>query len=60
MYAVTAGFSLPTSLSGTRIDLNLEAGTRGTTDGTLVRDNFYRVALHVNFGERWFQERRLR
>jgi hypothetical protein len=60
MYAVTAGFSLPTSLSGTRIDLNLEAGTRGTTDGTLVRDNFYRVALHINFGERWFQERRLR
>lgn len=60
MYAVTAGFSLPTSIPGTRIDLNLEAGTRGTTDGTLVRDNFYRVGLHVNFGERWFQERRLR
>lgn len=60
MYAVTAGFSLPTSIPGTRIDLNLEAGTRGSTDGALVRDNFYRVGLHVNFGERWFQERRLR
>lgn len=59
-YAATAGFSLPTSLAGTRIDLNLEAGTRDATDGTLVRDNFYRVALHVNFGERWFQEERLR
>ncbi|MFB6248694.1 MAG: OmpP1/FadL family transporter [Salinibacter sp.] len=60
MYAVTGGFSFPTSVPGTRIDLNLEAGTRGSTDGTLVRDNFFRVALHVNFGERWFQERRLR
>jgi hypothetical protein len=60
MYAVTAGFSLPTSIPGTRIDLTLEAGTRGSTDGPLVRDNFYRVGLHVNFGERWFQERRLR
>jgi len=59
-YAATAGFSLPTSLSGTRIDLNIEAGTRGATDGALVRDNFYRVALHVNFGERWFQEEKLR
>ena len=59
-YAATAGFSLPTSLSGTRIDLNFEAGTRGATDSGLVQDNFYRVALHVNFGERWFQERRLR
>jgi len=59
-YAVTAGFSFPTSLSGTRIDLNLEAGTRGTTTGSFVRDNFYGVSLHVNFGERWFRERKLR
>lgn len=59
-YAATAGFSFPTSLSGTRIDLNLEAGTRGTTTGNFVRDNFYGVSLHVNFGERWFRERKLR
>ncbi len=59
-YAVTGGMSLPTSLSGTRIDLNLTAGTRGTTAGSLVKDNFYGFSLHVNFGERWFQERRLR
>jgi len=59
-YAVTGGVSLPTSLSGTRIDLNLTAGTRGTTSGSLVKDTFYGVSLHVNFGERWFQERKLR
>lgn len=59
-YAVTGGFSLPTSVSGTRIDLNLEVGTRGATTGSLVQDRFYGVSLHVNFGERWFQERRLR
>lgn len=59
-YAVTAGFSLPTSLSGTRIDLNLHGGTRGSTNDSFVRDKFYRVSLHVNFGERWFQERKLR
>lgn len=59
-YAVTGGFSFPTSLPGTRIDLNLRAGRRGTTDGALVRDDFYGVALHVNFGERWFRERKLR
>lgn len=59
-YAVTGGFSFPTSLSGTRIDLNLSAGTRGTTQDAFVHDTFYGVALHVNFGERWFQERKLR
>jgi hypothetical protein len=59
-YALTGGFSFPTALAGTRIDLNLEAGSRGTTDAGFVRDNFFRVALYVNFGERWFRERKLR
>jgi len=59
-YAVTGGLSLPTALSGTRIDLNLRAGTRGTTQDALVRDRFYGVSLHINFGEEWFQRRKLR
>lgn len=58
--AATGGVSLPTSLSGTRIDLNLTAGTRGAQSGTYVRDAFFGVSFHVNFGERWFQERKLR
>ena len=59
-FAATGGVSLPTSLSGTRIDFNLTAGTRGQTSDTLVRDTFYGVSLHINFGERWFQRRKLR
>lgn len=58
--AATAGISLPTALSGTRIDVNIEGGTRGTTANNFVRDLFYGVSLHVNFGERWFQRRKLR
>lgn len=59
-FAATAGISLPTSLSGTRIDLSTVVGTRGTTSATLVRDRFLEVSLHINFGERWFQRRKLR
>lgn len=59
-YALTGGFSFPTSLPGTRVDLNFRAGRRGTTTDNLVRDDFYGVALHINFGERWFQKRKLR
>jgi len=59
-FAATAGVSLPTSLAGTRIDLNTTVGTRGTTSNTLVRDTFVGVSLHINFGERWFQRRKLR
>lgn len=59
-YAVTGGVSLPTFLSGTRLDINMEVGTRGTTDHGLVRDVFYRLSASVNIGERWFERRRLR
>jgi hypothetical protein len=58
--AATGGLSLPTSVAGTRIDLNTSVGTRGTTEDNLVRDLFYRFSLHVSIGERWFQERKLR
>lgn len=57
--ALTGGVSLPTQFPGTRLDLNMEVGTRGTTQDGLVRDVFYGFSLNVNFGERWFQERKL-
>jgi hypothetical protein len=58
--AVTAGVGLPALFSGTHIDINLEAGSRGTTDHGLVRDLFFRVGASANIGERWFDRRRLR
>lgn len=57
--AVTGGLSLPTLVPGTRIDINLEVGTRGTTSNGLVRDMFYRVGATINFGELWFSKRKL-
>jgi hypothetical protein len=58
--AATGGVSLPTPLYGTRIDVGVEVGTRGTTDADLIRDVFYGLSLNVNLGERWFQRRKLR
>ena len=58
--ALTGGVSLPTLLPGTRLDLNLEVGRRGTTDAELVQETFYRVLVNVNIGERWFEQRKLR
>ncbi len=60
VYALTGGFSFPTLLPGTHLDLNFKVGRRGTTQSGLVRDTFYGASLTVNFGERWFQQRRLR
>ena len=58
-FAITGGVSLPTRLSGARFDLGVEVGTRGSTDGVLVRDTFVKGSATINFGERWFIRRRL-
>ena len=57
-YAVTGGVSVPNRLTGARIDLGFEVGTRGSTEGVLVRDTFAKGTLTLNFGERWFVRRR--
>ena len=57
--AVTAGVSFPTRISGARLDLGVEAGTRGSEDGVLVRDQYLKGTVTLNFGDRWFVRRRL-
>ena len=59
VFAVTAGFGLPTRFPGTRIDLVFEIGRRGTLDQNLVRDRFIGISATLNVGERWFLKRRL-
>ena len=58
--ALTGGLSLPAFVPGTRLDINVEVGTRGTTEQNLVRDVFYGVSVTLNIGERWFVKRKLR
>ncbi len=57
-YAVGGGVSFPNRITGARLDLGLEVGTRGSTEGVLVRDTFLRGTFTLNFGERWFIRRR--
>jgi hypothetical protein len=56
--ALTGGLSIPNRITGARIDLGAEIGTRGSTEGVLVRDTFLKGSLTLNFGERWFVRRR--
>ncbi len=57
--AVTAGASLPTLFGGTRLDLNVQVGQRGSASGILVRERFVTISATLNIGERWFVKRRL-
>ena len=58
-YGLTAGLSLPTLFPGTRVDINVEAGNRGTSDDALVQDRYLRLGVNVNFADRWFVRRPL-
>ncbi len=58
-FAFTGGVSMPTLFPGTRIDVNLEVGRRGSTRQSLVRESFFKVHINVNIGERWFERRKL-
>ena len=57
-FALTGGLSVPNRITGARLDLGFELGTRGSTEGVLVRDTFLTGTLTLNFGERWFVRRR--
>ena len=56
---LTAGLSLPALRPGTRIDVTMLLGTRGTLKPGLVRDQFFGLSITVNVGERWFVKRKL-
>lgn len=57
--ALTGGISLPTMFPGTRIDINLEVGRRGSTNQNLLKESFFKFHVNVNIGERWFERRKL-
>ena len=57
-YALTGGLSVPSRITGARLDLGVEVGTRGSAGSVLVRDSFLRGTVTINFGERWFVRRR--
>lgn len=38
--------------------LGVEAGSRGTTQNQLIKENFVRVNLGINFNDRWFIRRK--
>jgi hypothetical protein len=54
---LTFGFTLPmNNLSS--LNLAFEAGTRGTTENNLIRENYFRAGVGISFNDRWFVRRK--
>lgn len=58
-YGLTGGFSFPTLIPGTRVDIHVEVGNRGTAKDMLIQDRYFRIGVSLNFADRWFVRRRL-
>lgn len=58
-YGLTGGFSFPTLIPGTRVDVHAEVGNRGTAENMLIQDRYLRIGVSLNFADRWFVRRRL-
>ncbi len=58
--ALTVGMGIPTLFAGTHLDINFEVGSRGSAEGSFVRDRFLGFSATLNIGERWFTRRKLR
>ena len=53
-FSVHAGVGMPVGV-GNFLDISFEYGTRGETGINLFKENFYKAAVSINFGELWFQ-----
>ena len=53
-FSIHAGFGVPVGI-GNYIDFAFEYGMRGETGIKLFKENFYKAAVSINFGELWFQ-----
>jgi hypothetical protein len=55
---ISFGLSLPITKSRSTVNLSMAIGKRGTTDNSLIQENFFRFTLGVNIFERWFLRRK--
>ncbi|MEA3504818.1 MAG: hypothetical protein U9R32_06425 [Bacteroidota bacterium] len=55
---ISFGVGLPVKNSGSSINLGVEFGKRGTTDNSLIEENYIKFTLGISIYERWFVQRK--
>ncbi len=57
-FGISFGLGLPLKKTRTSINVSMEIGQRGTTDNSLIQENFGRLTVGFNIQERWFVKRK--
>jgi hypothetical protein len=56
--SVSFGFGIPVKKSKTKYDISLTLGKRGTTDNSLIKEQFVKFGLSVSYEGIWFVKRK--
>ena len=56
--SVSFGFGIPVRKSRTKYDVSLTVGQRGTTDNSLIKEQFVKFGLSVSYDGIWFVKRK--
>ena len=56
--SVSFGFGIPVRKSRTKYDLSLTLGQRGTSDNSLIKEQFVKFGLSVSYDGIWFVKRK--
>ncbi len=61
-FGITFGFGLPVGRKGFKdpsmLNIAVDLGNRGTTSDGLIRENFAKLKIGINFNDVWFQRRK--
>jgi hypothetical protein len=57
-FGISFGIGLPMKKSRSTLNLAFEAGTFGTTDNRLVKENYFRFSMGASLFEKWFLKRK--
>jgi hypothetical protein len=54
-YGVSAGLGLPLGKSKSRMNISGEYFVRGASSDKVIKEEYFRIILGINFSDRWFQ-----
>lgn len=57
-FGISFGLGIPLRRSLSGLNIGFDMSRRGTTEHSLIKENFYRINIGVNVYERWFLRRR--
>ncbi len=58
-FGISFGMSLPVGPQFSNVNIGVEYGSRGTTNATLVKENFINLNISLSLNDKWFQKRKI-